>query len=511
MRIKSQLRYHLVPMAGAVVLLLAALAAYAVLTPQPAPIGIASTDVPFYRLPFGPDDSGADRLFWPSQLKSASGKFSDPARLPSAAECGYCHQQEFHEWAGSLHAIADRDLIYEATVDANTDSVRNPEQGRFCEGCHAPAEMLTGRVNRFVSVQPADALTEGVNCITCHTAIHAEPEKGNAAITLDYARAEKDQGGLKDGALLANPKAHRAAYAAPQTTALIKSADLCGACHIEIYDHSMSKAKTPQTAQSTFLEWANSPYAQQGITCQDCHMASDPAAQVMALRNGDIAKPQRYSHRFIGANHLLTDTGLGDTLDVLRGGALPGVDREMNQKTLNEQARQTAAFLRTAAGLELRKSEPQGGKLHLEIAVRNLGAGHNLPTGVNDQKHMWLDLTLTDAAGNVVYRSDGPDTSETVAWIEHFKDSKGQRIPDHLTFQTAEVVWLRRPIPAKGEDIATYDIPLNGQTGGNLHLKARLLYRVALPDLLYSNLRREIAIPAFALAELSADLTDIQP
>ena len=135
------------------------LAAFA---PRASPVGVALSDVPYYRLPFGPDAAGEDRPFWPSRLESATGLFSDPARLPSSAECAACHRQEFQEWAGSLPAIAARDLVYEATVEANEGIVRHPEQGRFCEGCHAPNEMLAGRVTRFVSVPPSEALTEGV-------------------------------------------------------------------------------------------------------------------------------------------------------------------------------------------------------------------------------------------------------------------------------------------------------------------------------------------------------------
>ncbi|WP_258315670.1 hypothetical protein, partial [Escherichia coli] len=79
-------------------------------------------------------------------------------------------------------------------------------------------------------------------------------------------------------------------------------------------------------------------------------------------------KPARYSHRFIGANHVLTDTGLGDTLSVLRGGLLPGVDKATNQATLTEQSRQTQDFLRTAAGLELREAKARPDGLDLRIA-----------------------------------------------------------------------------------------------------------------------------------------------
>lgn len=517
MIVKAQLRYHARWLALAAVAVLAALGALKMSATRPAPVGVALSDIPFYRLPFGAGVDGANRPFWPSRLQSATGLLSDPARLPSSAECAGCHAQEFQEWAGSLHAIADRDLVYEATVEANEDIVHDPEQGRFCEGCHAPAEMLTGRVNRFTAVPPAEALTEGVSCIACHTATHADPIEGNGAITLAFDRAEAERDTPQGAALLADPRAHLAAYGAPDTVRLMKSADFCGGCHTEAYDRSMSKADTRQNVQSTFVEWRDSWYGKQGVTCQDCHMAADPAAQVMALRAGSVEKPSRYSHRFIGTNHVLTDTGLGDSLSVLRGGLLPGLDAATNQATLQEQARQTEAFLRTAAGLELRGVRRGTAGLNLDIAVQNLGAGHNLPTGVNDQKHMWLELTVTDAKGATIFRSGGAaerlgaEDPDTVAWIEHFLDPAGERITDHLTFATARVVWMREPIPARGEDVVGYDIPLPPDVRGPLHVTVRLLYRIALPDLIYKNLRRDIVPPAFTLAELSADLPDDQP
>ena len=512
MKIKLQFAFHARPLLLGAAIGLAALGLWAALAPRPAPVGIELSEIPYYKLPFGPDEAGNARPFFPSKLQSASGLFSDPARLPSSAECATCHQQEFDEWAASLHAIADRDLIYEAVVNANEDSVHNPEQGRFCEGCHAPNEMLAGRVNRFTSVPPSDALSEGVACITCHTATHAEPEKGNGAITLAYDRAEAEADGPQGAALLADPRAHLAAFAAPDTDALMKSSDLCGSCHVEIYDETMTKASTPQMVQTTFNEWRDSWYAKNDITCQDCHMAADPAAQVRAIRAGDTSNPEGYSHRFIGANYVLTDTGLGETLTVLRGGILPGMDGAATRAGLVEQNRQTRDFLRAAAGLELREAQRAAGRLQLDIAVQNLGAGHNLPTGVNDQKHMWLEVVVSDAAGKTVFRSGGAaerlgvEDPEAVAWIEHFLDRDGERITDHLTFQTAAVVWVRDPIPPRGEDVARYEVILPEGAVGPLHLQARLLYRIALPDLIYTSLRRNLEVTPFTLAELSVEL-----
>jgi nitrate/TMAO reductase-like tetraheme cytochrome c subunit len=514
MKLKRQFLYHARPLALAALLVIAVLGVWYFVAPTPPAPGRDLADIPFYKLPFGADDAGNPRPFWPSRMVTASGRMADAARLPSSADCASCHRTEFEEWAGSLHAAAGRDRVYEATVEANKVIGRHgPEQARFCEGCHAPGELLSGRTNRFASVPPQDALTEGISCISCHTATHADPIAGNGALTIDFDRAEREADGPQGAALLADPRAHLAAFGAPDTVALVKSADLCGGCHTEIYDESMSRAAVPQDVQSTYVEWRDSWYGRNNITCQDCHMAADPAAQVMRLREGKAQKPDRYSHRFIGANVVMADTRLDDALMVLRGGFLPGVGPELNDVTLKEQFRQTEAFLRTAAGLELRKAEVDAAGLHLAIAVQNLGAGHNLPTGVNDQKHLELEVSLTDASGAEIFRSGGDrpglvgaDTVEAVRWIEDFIGTEGQAIPDHLTFRTAAVVWQRDAIAPRGEDVVHYDIPIAVGARGPFRLQARLLYRIARPELLLSSLRIDMAVPSFPLAELSTQI-----
>ena len=49
----------------------------------------------------------------------------------------------------------------------------------------------------------------------------------------------------------------------------------------------------------------------------------------LRVREGRTDKPARYSHRFIGANHVMADSSLGDMLLVLRGGLLPGVETRL--------------------------------------------------------------------------------------------------------------------------------------------------------------------------------------
>lgn len=481
-----------------------------VFAPAPATPGVDLEDIPYYRLPFGPDEAGRERPFWPSRLQTENGKLIDPKVIQSAAECATCHQREFEEWAPSLHAIAGRDNIYERAVEANEDLHRDGvEKARFCEGCHAPGEVLAGRTNRFKSVMPSDAETEGITCVMCHTAIHADPEQGNGALTL-AVNSGADQ--LSGALILAAPRDHARAFGGADTNTLIAKSDFCGACHTETYDSSMSKAESQQHVQTTFAEWRDSWYARNNVTCQDCHMAPDPASYVRQIRAGDLSKPERYSHNFVGANYLMFDTSLGSALTFLRGGLLPGLSDVRNTQLIEAQGRATRDLLRSAAGLDLRQQELVDGHLKLVVAVQNLGAGHNLPTGVIDQKYMWLEVAVTDGAGQEVYRSGwfdrdkGITDPDAVIWREDFIDADGARIPDHLTFLTAAISHVRAGVPPKGEDVVRYDIPLPANTRGPIRVEVRLWYRVATQEFIYNTLKTDFVVPPFELAAARFEL-----
>lgn len=511
---KYQFKAHLPPLALGMLSALVFLAGAELLRPEIPEPGVEVADIPFYQLPFGPDEAGRERPFWPSRVQTENGKMADPSQIRSAAECAACHRREFDEWAPSLHAIAGRDTVYERAVEANEDLHKDGvEKARFCEGCHAPGEVLAGRTNRFKSVMPSDAETEGITCVMCHTAIHADPEEGNGALTL-AVNTGVDQ--LSDPMILAAPRDHARAYGAAETNALIASGDFCGACHTEAYDGSMSKAQSRQHVQTTFSEWRDSWYGRNNVTCQDCHMAPDPAAYVRQIRAGDLSKPIRYAHNFVGSNYLMFDTSLGSKLTFLRGGILPGLSDARNTELVARQGEATRALLRSAAGLALRKSEVAEGNLRFAVAVQNLGAGHNLPTGVIDQKYMWLEVVVRDSTGAEIYHSGAFDAErgetdpEAVIWREDFLDAEGKRIPDHLTFVTVAISHVRRGVPPKGEDAVIYETQLPPDAKGPFRLEARLWYRVATQEFTYNTLKTDLVIPPFELAVATFSLPDTE-
>ena len=56
MKLKGQLRWHARPIAMTVLVAVLGLSLWAALGPRPAPVGVALDIIPYYSLPFGPDD-----------------------------------------------------------------------------------------------------------------------------------------------------------------------------------------------------------------------------------------------------------------------------------------------------------------------------------------------------------------------------------------------------------------------------------------------------------------------
>lgn len=117
-------------------------------------------------------------------------------------------------------------------------------------------------------------------------------------------------------------------------------------------------------------------------------------------------------------------------------------------------------LLRTAAKLETRLTET--GKLN--VRVTNSGAGHALPTGVADFRQVWLDITVTDANGEVVLTSGKMDDAGVVDpearfFRKVFGDKYGE--PVGFAFWRYERMLEDTKIPANGYRDEVFDLPEN--------------------------------------------------
>lgn len=152
------------------------------------------------------------------------------ASTPAWLDCATCHAEIDAQWRSSLHADAWTDPIVQA------EFARSP--GSSCRGCHAPASVAAPD-------DPA-AGARGIDCAACHR---------------------------RDGWILAARPSPAGVLAHPIRAAPAQATvDACRGCHqFDFADDGIHDPRDP--LQDTLAEWARSTAADEGRTCQSCHMA----------------------------------------------------------------------------------------------------------------------------------------------------------------------------------------------------------------------------------------------
>ncbi len=190
------------------------------------------------------------------------------------ADCASCHAEIAAEWAGSAHARAWTNPIFQAEYRGGPSA--------FCRGCHAPlvaAELWALASPAVRAGQPArtwsalpDLLafaqaSRGIDCAVCH---------------------------VREGRVL-GPRGHGGDEHASRREAKLAAGAFCGACHQFDFPAAEPGRKPrhhpDQPQQNTLAEWAQSRYA--GSPCQQCHMPAvrtvEPAGEVA----DSVAAPRR--------------------------------------------------------------------------------------------------------------------------------------------------------------------------------------------------------------------------
>jgi hypothetical protein len=339
---------------------------------------------------FLPGTQPGDIVHWPLQInlncRECHGRYSPD------------HFEPWDTWTGSMMANSARDPLFWAAVDiANQDS---PGVGEWCIRCHSPKAWLEGRSSApdgsafqgSMSVPGGDF--EGVDCQFCHRMYEGPtgtPFTQNAQFWVHDP----------SGAL---PPPHRGPYdesKAPHPwlySPYHLSSTLCAVCHnvknplVNLLDENGADTGLLFPEQSTFDEWSQSDYAENGVQCQSCHM---PRAQGYACTDFFPTRDVG-THAFAGANAWMTSV-LGE----LYGSAL---DREEGyQQSLNLaldmlQNQSASLVLSTPSRIE------SGTDVTIGVRVVNL-TGHKLPTGYPEGRRMWIHLSVSDGYRQTIFES----------------------------------------------------------------------------------------------------------
>ena len=425
-----------------------------------------------------PDDYswkfGKNRPFAPSLVRTANNWAYDPATLAGSASCGTsgCHSEILAEWRPSAHRYASSDVAFQA-VQRLMLADTGAESTRYCAGCHDPIALFSGHKNVNVEGLTSVGADEGVSCVVCHSIVRTDV-RGNADYTV--AQPVRYVGERKAGAvnkwisdflIRAYPEQHKRSFARP----LYKTGEYCGACHKQFIDEEVNRIGWVQL-QNQYDNWRKSRWYHEGnttrtTTCRECHMplqaSTDPSAGDSGDYNRSASDGKHRSHRFLGANQVMP---------VLL--KLPGGDRHV---------RLTESWLRgeidipeiadkwtsgPVIGIKLvgPSSVKPGQQVDIQVVVTNNKTGHDFPTGPLDIIRSWIELTVVDESGHLIFESGRPDergrmASDAMIFKAEGIDRYGKEIDRHNLWEMVGARFKRALFPGVS-DSETYSFGCPG-------------------------------------------------
>ena len=391
----------------------------------------------------------------------------------NSTKCKSCHEEIFNQWADSNHKHIAGANPYYMVSEALAEQDMGKDFRQWCMGCHNPSAVTTkqqatshGMSGNFLANEIFEkngktlqdnfkkhgnfVLEEGVSCIACHRITKTDP-KGNSSYTLNLRDREKypfedeDSGVSKwlgEKFINSKPNLHKESY----SKELYKDPKYCASCHNEfIPSHkNLDKQYLGKPIVSTYDEWEKSPFnnpndPSKHKSCIDCHMTNLSNGEFTPLKGrsttGGKLKDDIKVHYFAGSNHFLA-----------------GLKNKKHEE-------QTIQLLKTSAKLDIDFKNNI-----LSIGVKNVGAGHHLPTGVADFRQLWLDIDIKDKNGKNIFQSGKLDKYGNLdknarIFMKVFGDKEGN--PVGLLFWRYEKLLSDTRIAAGERRVETYDIANN--------------------------------------------------
>lgn len=382
--------------------------------------------------------------------------------------CGECHPQQYEEWTGSMHALAFQDPVYQGELNLAIKAV-GKDIAKQCEGCHTAAAVVKGEI-KGVGLEGLSPLAlAGVSCDVCHsisghthwqTPYH-QPENGSMILS---PGKDTEAGPVltKHGPFPAEEGCGEGFHECVESPLFLQS-ELCASCH-QVFHY-----ETHTPLEATYMEWKNGPFAAKGIACQDCHMV---AIDTFKRSADDFIRPQReeYHHYFNGANFLLYH---------LTGLAAKKAGNEELAANAQSKFDMAIARLQSAADLEVMPIYRSDKLAEIKVRVKNIRAGHNLPTSLTNIRQMWLEVTAKDKDGNVIMTTGTVSKDGELPKDVRLLNSDGQNDGFHFALDPWVIQSFARhdTIPPKGYKDVHYG--LSADKGAPVSVEVKLRYRQA--------------------------------
>ncbi len=393
--------------------------------------------------------------------EAAHGVFGGAISFPSAVTCKTCHEEHYREWSVSPHAYAQMSPVFNA-MQGTILKRTNGTNGDFCIRCHTQVGMNLGEPLFMSNVDRHPVSREGITCIVCHRINQAYGKESGRMKIVEGDLFEPVYGPtgnkelqrvIKSDEYQVNTergKPGRAIHTDVKRFFRLVTPGFCGSCHdVNLLDGFR--------LEEAFSEYKTSPAAKKGITCQDCHMGTEPGrpsgyAVAPAARVGDVeTKPRkRTNHMFPGPDHSVIHPGVFPhnteaakmatirewlAFDYEAGWGTDEFERAISDNAvfpdrwdsvderyeareilnqqfalLDEYMAQRKQLLQTGFTLGdvvTERADEQG--IRFRVQVRNGTTGHGVPTGFDAERVVYLQVTVTDRDGTVIFKSGDLD------------------------------------------------------------------------------------------------------
>ena len=346
---------------------------------------------------------------------------------------------------------------------------------------------------------------EGITCVVCHRVPEAYG-KITGRFPLEPGDIRNPIYGPRKGdelqRVLAShaddpPKTHRDARLLEQ----VSQPGFCARCH----DVRLANGIR---FEDLFSEYKQTPAAERGVTCQGCHMgpisgipSENPPASAAVVRGVPTRPARRTNHMFAGPDSSVVHPGIFPinpeaqefatpeewlSFDVEAGwgseafekgvpeaATFPGIwaDREeriaareiidRQLELLAENRARATTLLRNGYGLgEVRITAKDKG-LEFDVEVKNLTDGHSVPSGLIAERNVFLQVTVTDADGTVVFRSGDLDPNGDVRDTHSLYVHNGAVPRDEQLFNLRSPILVRTIHGGEREQVMPANYALN--------------------------------------------------
>ncbi len=225
-----------------------------------------------------------------------------------------------------------------------------------------------------------------------------------------------------------DPIVHR--RAPPEAKAYLASSEFCGACHdVRLFGTDSigvrekgEHFKRLRNAYSEWKAWADTEKVagRRAATCQDCHMSLYPGVCVAGAGPGSDGCPSgfRFEPRAAGEKARGMVASSSSELRAITSHYFTSVDLPLSTEFEDKWASDPALDASgSPVGLELRRLQllthtfkfalgrgaRVGSQIDIPVEVQNTGAGHRVPAGFSQEREFWVELSVKDARGAVVY------------------------------------------------------------------------------------------------------------